>query len=45
MFFKRLGRPTKLDRGAGLAFGNSNRGKLRAVEAMKHYRVATTIDN
>ena len=26
--FKRLGRSTKLDRGAGLAFGNSDRGKM-----------------
>jgi len=26
--FERLGRPAKLDRGAGLAFGNSDRGKM-----------------
>src|SRR5262245_43085293 len=29
--FERLGRPAKLDRGAGLAFGNSDRGKMRTV--------------
>jgi hypothetical protein len=31
--------------GRGFAFGNSNRGKLRAVEPMQHYGMATTIDN
>src|SRR5262245_39067584 len=40
-----LRRPTKFDRGAGLTFGDANRGKLRTVETLQHYRVAAAVDN
>jgi hypothetical protein len=31
------------NRGESLAFGDTDRGKLRAVKAMQHYRIATAV--
>jgi hypothetical protein len=42
---QRFRRSTKFDRGAGLTFGDANRGKLRTVETLQHYRVAAAVDN